>query len=110
MMDLMIQQLVPGLPDLSGDADLPGWGELKKRLEKLGFLLSGQIGSAPLAELRPFYRLRTESVVPGYDVVYRGNGNTRMNSDLPGRTRVYQGVPNHQPPAILSSPRLLEPY
>jgi hypothetical protein len=109
VMDLMVQQILKGFLDLTGDANLARGGRLKKRLEKAFFLVFAQIGSPPLAELRPFYRFRTESVVLRDHVMNRGNGNVCVNCDFPGRTRVYQCVPYHQPSAMLPSGRLLEP-
>ena len=69
-MDPVAQQFFKGLLDRTRNADLPRGSNLKKRLEKLGFLVFAQIASAPYAVLAALDRLWTESVVPGYHVMY----------------------------------------
>jgi len=109
-MDPVAQKLFEGLLDRTRNADLPRRGNLKKRLEKLGFPVFAQIASAPYAVLAALDRLWTQSVVPGYHVMYGRNRNVRMNSDLGGRPRINQRVPDHKPSALLSAGRLPQPY
>jgi hypothetical protein len=106
----MVQQILEGSLDLAGHANLARGGKLKKRLEKLGFLVLAQIASAPYAIVAALDSFWTESVVPGYHVMHGGNRNIRMDSDLQGRPWVNQGIPDHKPSALFSSSRLPQPY